>query len=393
MKEGKAMTNFLIKLFVKDKNVKDPKVRTKYGTLSSLTGIVVNFILSITKVVIGIISNSMSIISDGLNNITDAGSSVITMIGFKMSQKKVDDDHPWGHGRMEYIAAFIVDMLIVLVGIELFKSSIDKIINPVMPDISTITITILVIAIIAKLWLFFFYNKIAKTINSEAIKGNAYDSISDVISTFVVLLSAIVAKFANISIDGYVSILVSIFILFTGFKALKETVDILLGSKPDPELVKGIEEFTKKYDMIVGIHDMMIHDYGPGRKIVSFHAEVPANSDICMAHDIIDQMEQDIYDEFNCITTIHMDPIEVDDEEINKMREITEKIVKEINENYSIHDFRMTNGGGRINLIFDLVIPRGEKVDSDKLKAQVQQKIHSENPKYYAVPKVECSYV
>ena len=393
MKEGKAMTNFLIKLFVKDKNVKDPKVRTKYGTLSSLTGIVVNFILSITKVVIGIISNSMSIISDGLNNITDAGSSVITMIGFKMSQKKVDDDHPWGHGRMEYIAAFIVDMLIILVGIELFKSSIDKIINPVMPDISTITITILVIAIIAKLWLFFFYNKIAKTINSEAIKGNAYDSISDVISTFVVLLSAIVAKFANVSIDGYVSILVSIFILFTGFKALKETVDILLGSKPDPELVKGIEEFTKKYDMIVGIHDMMIHDYGPGRKIVSFHAEVPANSDICLAHDIIDQMEQDIYEEFNCITTIHMDPIEVDDEEINKMREITEKIVKEINENYSIHDFRMTNGGGRINLIFDLVIPREEKVDKDKLKTQVQQKIHSENPKYYAVPKVECSYV
>ena len=387
------MTNFLIKLFIKDKDVKNPKVRTKYGTLSSLTGIVVNFILSITKVIIGIISNSMSIISDGLNNITDAGSSVITMIGFKMSQKKVDDDHPWGHGRMEYISAFIVDMLIVLVGIELFKSSIDKIINPVMPDISVITITILVIAIMAKLWLFFFYKKIAKAINSEAIKGNAYDSISDVVSTLVVLVSALVAKFANISIDGYVSILVSIFILFTGFKALKETVDILLGSKPDPELVKGIEEFTKKYDMIVGIHDMMVHDYGPGRKIVSFHAEVPANSDICMAHDVIDQMEQDIYEEFNCITTIHMDPIEVDDEEINKMREITEKIVKGINEKYSIHDFRMTNGGGRLILVFDLVIPREEKVESDKLKVQVQQKIHSENPKYYAVPKVEYSYV
>ena len=387
------MTNLLINLFIKDKNVKDTKVRTKYGTLSSITGIIVNFILSIVKVVIGVISNSMSIISDGLNNITDAGSSVITMIGFKMSQKKVDNDHPWGHGRMEYISAFIVDILIVLVGIELFKSSVDKIINPTMPDISAVTITILVIAIIAKLWLFVFYNKIAKIINSEAIKGNAYDSISDVISTFVVLLSAIVAKFANISIDGYVSILVSIFILFTGFKALKETVDILLGTKPDPELVEGIEEFTKKYDMIVGIHDMMIHDYGPGRKIVSFHAEIPANSDICMAHDVIDQMEQDIYDEFNCITTIHMDPIEVDDEEINKMREITEKIVKEINKNYSIHDFRMTNGGGRINLIFDLVIPREEKIDSDKLKLEVQQKIHSENSKYYAVPKIEHSYV
>ena len=387
------MTNLLINLFIKDKNVKDTKVRTKYGTLSSITGIIVNFILSIVKVVIGVISNSMSIISDGLNNITDAGSSVITMIGFKMSQKKVDNDHPWGHGRMEYISAFIVDMLIVLVGIELFKSSVDKIINPTMPDISTVTIIILVIAIIAKLWLFVFYRKIAKIINSEAIKGNAYDSISDVISTFVVLLSAIVAKFANVSIDGYVSILVSIFILFTGFKALKETVDILLGTKPDPELVEGIEEFTKKYDMIVGIHDMMIHDYGPGRKIVSFHAEVPANSDICMAHDIIDQMEQDIYDEFNCITTIHMDPIEVDDEEINKMREITKKIVKEINDDYSIHDFRMTNGGGRINLIFDLVVPRDEKVDNEKLKVEVQQKIHSENSKYYAVPKIEHSYV
>ena len=387
------MTDLLINIFIKDKNIKDTKVRSKYGTLSSITGIIVNFILSIVKVIIGIIANSMSIISDGLNNITDAGSSVITMIGFKMSQKKVDNDHPWGHGRMEYIAAFIVDMLIILVGIELLKSSVDKIINPSMPDISAITITILVIAIIAKLWLFVFYKKIAKIINSEAIKGNAYDSISDVISTFVVLLSAIVAKFANISIDGYVSILVSIFILFTGFKALKETIDILLGAKPDPELVKGIEEFTKKYDMIVGIHDMMIHDYGPGRKIVSFHAEVPANSDICMAHDIIDQMEQDIYDEFNCITTIHMDPIEVDDEEINKMRKITENIVKDINENFSIHDFRMTNGGGRVNLIFDLVIPREEKIDNDKLKKQVQEKIHSKNKKYYAVPKIEHSYV
>ena len=387
------MTDLLINIFIKDKNIKDTKVRSKYGTLSSITGIIVNFILSIVKVIIGIIANSMSIISDGLNNITDAGSSVITMIGFKMSQKKVDNDHPWGHGRMEYIAAFIVDMLIILVGIELLKSSVDKIINPSMPDISAITITILVIAIIAKLWLFVFYKKIAKIINSEAIKGNAYDSISDVISTFVVLLSAIVAKFANISIDGYVSILVSIFILFTGFKALKETIDILLGAKPDPELVKGIEEFTKKYDMIVGIHDMMIHDYGPGRKIVSFHAEVPANSDICMAHDIIDQMEQDIYDEFNCITTIHMDPIEVDDEEINKMRKITENIVKDINKNFSIHDFRMTNGGGRVNLIFDLVVPREEKIDNDKLKKQVQEKIHSKNKKYYAVPKIEHSYV
>ena len=387
------MTNFLIKHFIKNDNVKDINVRTQYGTLSSITGIIVNFVLSIVKVIVGFISNSMSIISDGLNNITDAGSSVITMIGFKMSQKKVDNEHPWGHGRMEYISAFIVDMLIILLGFELLKTSIDKIINPIMPQVEIVTIIILTLAIIVKLWLFFFYNKIAKTINSEAIKGNAYDSISDVVATFVVLLSLVVAKFTNISIDGYVSVLVSIFILFTGFKALKETVDILLGAKPDPELVKGIEEFTKKYDMIVGIHDMMIHDYGPGRKIISFHAEVPANSDICKAHDIIDQMEQDILNEFNCITTIHMDPIEVDDKEINKMRIFTEEIVKNINKDYSIHDFRMTNGEGRVNLIFDLVIPRGIKIDTNKLKLEVQEKIHNESPKYYAIPNIECSFV
>lgn len=387
------MTNLLIKLFIKDKNVEKPEIRAKYGMLSSITGIVVNILLSAVKLVIGIFANSISIISDALNNVTDAGSSIVTMIGFKVSQKKIDKDHPWGHGRMEYITAFIVDILIVLVGVELFKSSFDKIIHPILPDISTVTIVILVIAVLTKLWLFIFYNKIAKTIDSAAIKGNAYDSISDSISTFVVLLSAIVAKIFGISIDGYASILVAIFILFTGFKALKETIDLLLGMKPDTEFVEKLEEFTKKYEMISGIHDIMVHDYGPGRKIVSFHAEVPANCDICKAHDVIDQMEQDIYEEFNCITTIHMDPIVTDDEEINEMRKKTEEIVKEINTEFSIHDFRMTDGGDRINLIFDLVVSPENKMSHEELKSMVQQKIHSVNDKYYAVPKIENSYI
>lgn len=387
------MTNLLIKLFIKDKNTEKPEARAKYGMLSSVTGIIVNILLSAVKLIIGIFANSISIISDALNNVTDAGSSIVTMIGFKVSQKKIDKDHPWGHGRMEYITAFIVDILIVLVGVELFKSSFDKIINPTLPDINTVTIVILVIAVLTKLWLFLFYNKIAKTIDSAAIKGNAYDSISDSISTFVVLLSAIVAKIFGISIDGYASILVSIFILFTGFKALKETIDLLLGMKPDTEFVEKLEEFTKKYEMISGIHDIMVHDYGPGRKIVSFHAEVPANCDICKAHDVIDQMEQDIYDEFNCITTIHMDPIVTDDEEINEMRKRTEEIVKEINPEFSIHDFRMTDGGDRVNLIFDLVISPDTKMDREELKNMVQQKIHSVNDKYYAVPKIENSYI
>ena len=387
------MTNLLIKIFIKDKNIENPENRAKYGLLSSITGIIVNIFLSIIKLLIGIFSNSISIISDALNNVTDAGSSIVTMIGFKVSQKKIDRDHPWGHGRMEYIAAFIVDILIVLVGIELFKSSFDKIINPELPDINNVTIVILVIAVLTKLWLFVFYNKISNIINSTAIKGNAYDSISDSISTSVVLLSAIVAKIFGITIDGYASILVSIFILFTGFKALKETIDLLLGMKPDGEFVEELEKFSKNYDIISGIHDVMVHDYGPGRKIVSFHAEVPANCDICKAHDIIDQMEQDIYEKFNCITTIHMDPIVTDDEEINEMRKRTEEIVKEINQKFSIHDFRMTDGGDRINLIFDVVVPLEENINYDETRILIQNKIHNENEKYYAVPKIENSYI
>lgn len=388
------MTKFLIKIFIKDKeNVENQEVRGKYAMLSSITGIVVNILLSVFKLIIGVLANSMSIISDALNNVSDAGSSIVTMIGFKMSQKKVDADHPWGHGRMEYITAFFVDILILLVGFELLQSSVEKIIHPELPNISNVTIILLVVAILAKLWLFVFYKKIAKTINSPAIKGTAYDSISDSVSTLAVLVSAFVAKFAGISIDGYVSLLVSIFILITGYKAIKEIIDLLLGQKPDSEFVKQIEEFAMKYETIEGIHDIMVHDYGPGRKIVSFHAEVPANSDICRAHDIIDQMEQDIFEKFGCITTVHMDPIVVDDEEINEMRQEVENIVRKIGEGYSIHDFRMTDGGERINLIFDLVIPIGKDINGEEVVEKIRKEIHEKNKKCYAVIKVEHSFV
>lgn len=387
------MTNLLIKLFIKDNDISNLETRGKYGVLSSATGIVVNILLSIVKLFIGIIANSISIISDALNNITDVGSSVVTMIGFKISQKKIDKDHPWGHGRMEYITAFIVDIIILMVGFELLKSSIDKIIHPELPAVNNVTIIILVIAVLTKLWLFLFYKKIAKTIDSNAIKGNAYDSISDSISTLVVLISAVVAKLCGISIDGYASLIVSVFILFTGYKAIKETVDLLLGMKPDPEFIRDIEEEAKKYDMISGIHDIMVHDYGPGRKIVSFHAEVPADGDICKVHDIIDQMEQDLFEKFNCITTIHMDPIVVDNKEINDMRDFTEKIVKGLNPEFSIHDFRMTDGGKRVYLIFDLVVPRDKEYDKEQIIKNIQQKIHEKDNKYYAVIKVETSYI
>lgn len=388
------MTDLLIKLFIKEnKKQDDPKVRGEYATLASGTGITVNIFLSIVKLIVGLIANSISIVSDALNNITDIGSSLVTMIGFKLSQKSSDKDHPWGHGRMEYITGFIVDMLIILVGFELFKSSIDKIIHPELPNINTITIILLVVAIFAKLWLFLFYKKIAKIIDSAALKGAAYDSISDTISTTAVLASAIVARFAGVSIDGFVSLLVSIFILITGFKATKEMIDMLIGTAPDKEFVKDIYKFVERYKEIVGIHDIMIHDYGPGRKIVSFHAEVPADGNICEVHDIIDGIEQDMFKKFGCITTIHMDPIVVDDEEINNMKKTVERVVKGINENFSIHDFRMTNGGKRVNVIFDLVVPFDEKVDFKELEKEVKTKIHNLDNKYYAVINIENSYV
>lgn len=388
------MTNLLIKLFVKyNENPKDENVRPKYAMLSSITGIVVNLLLSIFKLVIGIVTNSMSIISDALNNVTDTGSSIVTMIGFKLSQKEVDNEHPWGHGRMEYITAFIVDILIILVGVELLQNSVDKIIHPVMPTVNCVVIFLLVVAILVKLWLFVFYSKIAKRIDSSAIKATAYDSISDCVSTFVVLFSSVISLIFGITIDGYVSILVAIFILITGVKALKETIDILLGSKPDKEFIDQISEFVKKYPMIAGIHDIMVHDYGPGRKIVSFHAEVPADANICEAHDIIDELEQDMLKEFKCITTIHMDPIVVNDAKINEAKASVEKIVKEINENYSIHDFRMTDGGKRINLIFDLVIPRDDKIDKDALRKEIIEKVKKIDSKYYVVFTIEHLFV
>ena len=280
-----------------------------------------------------------------------------------------------------------------MVGVELLQNSVDKIIHPVMPTVNGVVIFLLVVAILVKLWLFVFYSKIAKKIDSSAIKATAYDSISDCVSTFVVLFSSVISLIFGITIDGYVSILVAIFILITGVKALKETIDILLGSKPDKEFIDQINEFVKKYPMIAGIHDIMVHDYGPGRKIVSFHAEVPADANICEAHDIIDELEQDMLKEFKCITTIHMDPIVVNDAKINEAKASVEKIVKEINENYSIHDFRMTDGGKRINLIFDLVIPRDDKIDKENLKREIIEKIKKINTKYYVVFTIEHLFV
>ncbi len=388
------MTSLLIRLFVKDRdNVGDPSVRNRYALLASITGIVLNILLFASKLTLGLITFSVAVVADAFNNMSDASSSVVTLVGFRMSGKHADKKHPMGHGRLEYISAFIVDMLIIVVGFELFMSSIDKIITPELPDVSNALLILLGVAILVKLWLFFYYGKIAKKINSAAIRAASFDSISDTIATTLVLVSALISRYAHIAIDGWAGIIVAAFILFTGFKAAKETIELLLGSTPDPEFVKKIYEFVKNYPQVIGIHDVMVHDYGPGRLIVSFHAEVPSDSNFCYAHDVVDCIERDMHDQFGCIVTIHIDPIDVNDERVNEMRKLAEDTAKEVDESFTIHDFRMTYGGKHYNMIFDLSIPTDSKYDDEEAAKLVAERIKEKNPDCFAVIKAEHPFV
>lgn len=388
------MTDLLIKLFVKNKDdVRDPAVRSNYAMLSSTTGIIANILLFIGKLIIGILSASVAIIADAFNNIGDAGSSVVTMIGFRFSGKHADKEHPMGHGRFEYISAFIVDVLIIFVGVELFKTSIEKIITPEATAIGTATLVFLGAAIAVKCWLFFFYRKIAKRINSSAIRAASFDSISDVVETTLVFVSALLSKFSGLNIDGYAGILVAAFIFYTGVKAAKETIDLLIGGSPDKEILKKISDFVKDYPEVIGIHDVMVHDYGPGRQIISFHAEVSAKSDFSYVHDVIDNIERDFQKKYGYIVTIHLDPIVVDDEKVNEMYDFVKTVVKEVDETFSVHDFRMTYGGNHINLIFDLSIPVDSKTSDEDAAKTVEDKIRSLRPECNCVIKAEHPYV
>ena len=388
------MTKLLIKLFVKDsRNVSDPAVRQRYAMLAGITGIVLNLLLFAGKLTTGILAASVAVIADAFNNVSDAGSSVITIIGFRLAGKHEDKEHPLGHGRLEYVSAFIVDMLIILVGAELLKSSVEKIITPSLPTVSTATIVLLVVAVLVKLWLFFFYRKIGNLIDSAAVKSTSIDSISDTVATSLVLISTLVARFANVGIDGWAGILVAGFILFTGIKAAKETIDLLLGTPPEPAFIEELKDFVKNYPEVVGVHDLMVHDYGPGRKIISFHAEVPSDSDINYAHDVIDCIERDMHEKFGCIVTIHLDPIVTGNKEVDEMRRLAEETAKEVDSSFTIHDFRMTSGGKHINLIFDLSIPTDCKIPDGEAAQKVAEKISEKNPDCHAVIHPEHPFV
>lgn len=388
------MTNLLIKIFIgKNKDAQNPKVRGKYASLAGITGILLNVLLFAGKLTLGILAGSVAIIADAFNNVSDAGSSIVTLIGFRLANKPVDKEHPLGHGRLEYVSGFIVAMLIIIVGFELFTSSIEKIIHPELPVVGTATLILLGVAILVKIWLFFFYRKIGKTIRSSALRASSFDSLTDCIATTLVLVSALVSKFFNVPIDGWAGILVAAFIMFTGIKSAKETIDLLLGSPPDPEFIKQIYEFAKEYPRIIGLHDVMVHDYGPGRQIVSFHAEVPADSDINIAHEEVDRMERDMHEKFGCIVTIHLDPLVTNDPLVNEMRDAADAAAKEVNPAFTIHDFRMTKGETNVNLIFDLVLPSDCKMCAEEAENLVSQKIRDKKPNCFCVIRVEHPFV
>ena len=385
-------TNLIQMLIPDSENIRDSKVREAYGTLGSVAGIVTNILLAVLKYVAGIISGSISVTADAINNLSDAGASIISLVGVKLSAKPADKGHPYGHGRVEYISALAVAFLVLLMGIELFKSSVDKIINPVPVKFSVISLCILVFSILAKLWLGFFNKKLGKKINSAPMMAVMKDCFSDCLATGVAAIAIIVSAFSNINIDGYLGIVVAGFIFMAGFNILKDTMADLLGKPAEKEFVDEVTNKILSYDKIVGVLDMIIHDYGPGRKFASAHAEVPSNENIMEIHDIIDLIERDIFNELGMIISIHMDPIVVDDEKINTLRQMTSDLVAEMSEDMSIHDFRVVDGPTHTNLIFDLIVPHKYKLSNEEVCKEIENNLSKIDERYFAVITVEHSF-
>ena len=384
------MTTLLVKLFIKNsEDVNDSTVRLKYGTLGGAVGIVCNLILCAFKITVGLITASISIVADGLNNLSDMGSSVITMIGFKMAGKPADSDHPFGHGRMEYMSAFIVAMLILLVGAELFKSSVSALVKgEAMPTYSVWAIIILAVSVLVKLWMCLFNRKLGKRIDSEALLATAQDSLNDMVTTSVILLSVGVSMLVKLpfNLDAVMGILVSLFILYSGLASAKDTLDEILGTPPDKKLISEIENTILSFKEFKGIHDLIVHNYGPGRQFASVHVEVPQNTDIVKCHEQIDLCEKLIDEKLNISLVIHMDPIDVNNRAVAKAKESIVKAVREIDKNMSIHDFRMTpSGEKRTNLIFDIVVPSTVKLTHEKLGELINESARKINPTYCCV--------
>lgn len=387
------MFTLLSKIFIRNRdNVHSPAVRAAYGSLCGVLGIILNIILFAFKLLAGLISGAISISADAFNNLTDAGSSVITLIGFRMSEQKPDKDHPFGHGRIEYVSGLIVSLLIILVGVELARTSFGKIITPAAVSFSSTVVLILALSIALKAYMAFYNFKIGKRIDSAAMRATATDSLSDCIATTAVLVCLVISHLTSVNIDAYCGLAVSAFIIFSGIRSAKDTISPLLGEPPSRELIDKISGIVYSYDGVVGIHDLIVHNYGPGRSMISLHAEVSEKADLLLTHDMIDNIEKELRTTLGCDAVIHMDPIATDDEEINTTREKISALVRCIDSRMSIHDFRMVRGHTHTNVIFDLVVPFDLGKSEDELRNAVETIVKSIDPSFFSVINIDKDY-
>ncbi len=371
------MTDFLVRMFVKDyKNMEDSLVRTRYGLMASVVGIFCNTLLFTAKLLTGLLINSISVMADAFNNLSDAASSIIGFIGVKMAGKPADEEHPFGHGRVEYIAAFIVAFLVIQVGFSLFKTSIDKILHPQEMSFHAVSVIILILSALVKLWMAFFNRTLGKRIQSSVMKATAADSMGDVITTSSTIVSVVIYGIWGLNIDGIVGVIVSVIVMWAGIRIAKDTLTPLIGEPIDPKLYQEITDFVEAYEGIVGSHDLIVHNYGPTKSMASIHAEVPNDVNIEVSHEIIDRIEREALKKFGIFLVIHMDPVETRDSKVMEFGSMVENVIQDTDERVTFHDFRMIEGKDQINLIFDLVVPREyDRKKREWLKEEITKKI------------------
>lgn len=388
------MISLLSKIFIKNGDPTSPQARSAYGVLCGIVGIVLNFILFAVKLLAGTLSGSVAITADACNNLSDAGSSVVTLLGFKLASQKPDKDHPFGHGRFEYISGLIVAFLIIYMGFGLAQSSFEKILHPEKIDAGVLSIAILVLSVIVKLYMFVYNRSIGKKINSSAMCAAASDSLSDMTATTVIIISMLIARFTGFNIDGWCGFAVSVFIVIAGIKAAKETISPLLGEPPSDEFVEEIRSRVMSYPEVLGIHDLIVHDYGPGRVMVSLHAEVSEDADLLATHDVIDNIEKNLSEHLECSAVIHMDPIASHDGETLTMKEnLVDFLSGEFDGKLTLHDFRMVKGTTHTNVIFDVVVPFDVSVTDDEVKSKINGYLSTLEKQYFAVITIDRSYI
>ena len=388
------MITFLASLFIKDRrNYDSPAVRQAYGVLSGAVGIGLNILLFLGKWIAGTLSGSIAITADAFNNLSDAGSSIITLIGFRLSGQAPDPEHPFGHGRMEYISGLLVSVAILVMGFELIWSSFGKLRDPEPIESSALVLGILLASILVKVYMFYYNRSLSKKLDSAAMKATSVVSLSDTVATTLVLIATVISKYTGLILDGWFGILVGIFIVYTGGSTLKETIDLLIGQPPKKEFIDEIREIVLGHSLVYGVHDLIVHDYGPGRRMISLHAEVAVDGDIQDIHEQIDHIEHELQEKLNCSATIHMDPIVTDDKEVLEMKAKVEAMVQSLDEAFSMHDFRMVKGPTRTNLIFDVEVPRKTSLTDNEIMNRLKEQVHGlPGSKYFAVIQIDHEY-